>query len=78
MAKFIEIEAWIVVDADENYVVAPSPADAAERYGEEVGDSHDAPRRTICVKLKVPVPEVVQLAAEIPAETSDATLAVVQ
>jgi hypothetical protein len=76
MAKFIEVEAWVIVDGDENYVVSHDEESAAEKYGEDVGDAHATPRRTIKVKLTVPVPEVVELEAIIPEEAGGTELRV--
>jgi hypothetical protein len=68
MAKFIEVKAWVIVDGDENHVVGESQEAVTEKYGDEVGDDHSTPRRTICVTLTVPVPEVVRLAGEVAAD----------
>ena len=74
MPKYIEIEAWILVDGDENYAVSHDSESVTERYLEDVSDDNAVPRRTICVKLRVPVPEVVELSATIPEEPADAEL----
>lgn len=76
MAKFIEVEAWIIVDADENWVVAQDADDAATKYDEDVGSDASTARRTIRVTLKLPVPEVLELVAEVAAEPDAAELKV--
>lgn len=76
MAKFIEAEVWVIVDGDEQAIASEDLDHAHERYAEIVGEESTTPRRLIRVAIKVPVPEVVQVAIEIPAE-SDAVTAIV-
>jgi hypothetical protein len=75
MANLIEVEVVVIVDGDGNWVVSHDQESALEKYGEEYTDD-GSPRRTIRVTLKVPVPAVVELTAEIPEEAAAGELKV--
>lgn len=71
--EMIEIEAWVCVDADGQWVVAGNTDDLHRRYTEDIGEDTQTPRRTFCVKIKVPRPAVVEVEIEVPAEPDVAT-----
>jgi hypothetical protein len=75
-AKFVEVEAWVIVDEDGDYRVGITADDAEEAYDSDVGGGTALARRVFCVKLKVPVPKVVELVADVPAETVPSGLTV--
>jgi hypothetical protein len=75
-AELIEVEAWVLVDADGNWVVAANTDDLHTRYTEDVGDDTQTPRRTFCVKIRVPKPRVCELTAEVGEEAEPAGLKV--
>lgn len=75
MPKFIETEVWVIVDGDENVVASDDAEACHERYKEMVGEESTTPRRLIHVTMKVPVPEAVEVAVEIPAESQFRRLA---
>ena len=71
MPKFIEVEVWVLVDGDEQAIASEDRDHCHERYAEQIGEESTTPRRLIRVMLKVPVPEIVQVAVEIPAEAGE-------
>jgi hypothetical protein len=72
MQEFVEVECWVKVDADGDYVVAPSQSDCVEAFDDEYGES--GPTRLVCVLLRVPTPRVLEVRAELPGERTDATV----
>jgi hypothetical protein len=62
-----EIEVWVLVDEDGDFVVAKDAADLAERYDDEIGSDSAAARRVVKVTLKVDLPSHVELTGEAPA-----------
>lgn len=76
MPKFMEIEVWVKVNENEEYAVGHDADNCGDRYGEDCDDSPAIATRLICVTLKVPVPEVVEVRAEIPAESNVVSVSV--
>jgi hypothetical protein len=72
----VEVQAWVLVDADGSWVVGKNPDELHERYVEDVGEETGTPRRVFSITLKVPVPTVVELVADVPAETAPSGLTV--
>jgi hypothetical protein len=70
----LELEVWVVVDENGDYVVANSQADAALRYAEDVNG--DGAQRQFRIVLNVPAPRPVELVADVPAESDAGTLRV--
>jgi hypothetical protein len=75
MPKFITIECWVAVNESGDYECGQSREEAAERLQDGHGGEGEA-RRVICCTLTVPVPETVNLRAEIPVEADTAELRV--
>ena len=67
----IEVEVFVLVDAAGDYAVGNSPEAAREKYGEDVGPLEDTDGfRLVKVLLNVPLPEVVELAGDVPPQGS--------
>lgn len=73
MPKFITIEAWVAVNENADHEVGCNREEASERLQEAHGGEGEA-LRVICVTLVVPVPETVNLRAEIPVDGDTAEL----
>ncbi len=70
-----EVELWILVDENGDYVAAREAADLAVRYEEEIGGGPELARRVVKVVVKVPVESFVTLCGTVPAE-GEASLSV--
>ena len=54
--KIAEVEVWMVVDCDGDFVVAKDESDLDELYTEGISIDASVPRRKIKVVLAVPLP----------------------
>ena len=69
----VEIGIMVMVDADGNWEIGVDADDLTERWTQNVGDPAEiAARRVVKVKVKVPVPAVVELSGEVAAEPAAA------
>jgi hypothetical protein len=68
MTTTTQIQVWVLVDGAGDYAVGVDRDTTEERFG-EVGSG--GPRRPVCVKLTIPLPEPVVLTATVPAQRSD-------
>ncbi len=62
-----EIEVWVLVDSDGEYVVGKDQSDLGELYANDIGES-GAARRMIKLTVKVPVVAHVELTGTAPHE----------
>lgn len=64
-----QVEVWVLVDEDGNYVACEDAGDIHVRYDEVVGGDRDMlSMRRIKVTLTVPLPKPVELVGTVPAE----------
>ena len=75
MPRIIAIEVWVAVNENGDHEAGCSKEEVDQRIREAHGGEGDA-TRVICITLTVPVPETVNLRAEIPLDANTATLAV--
>lgn len=67
--EYAEIEVWVIVNESGEYDVGTDCDNAAERYAENIGGETGAVGiRQVRVTLKVPLPKVIELNAEVTAE----------
>lgn len=76
MATFKKVEVVVVVDADGEYAVGVDADDAGNNYDASYDTSVQIPRRLVRITLNVPLPQVVELEAEIPEEPATGELTV--
>jgi hypothetical protein len=76
MSKRIEIRVLVLIDSEGYWVVGTDDDEIHERYTEVVGEDTSSPRRLVAINLKVPLPTVVELNGEVPAETEVSDLTV--
>lgn len=69
MARTTTVEVWVAVDEDGGYVVGSSREDAVESADAEKG------YRLVKATLTVPVPEVIELTADVSSDEPQATVA---
>lgn len=69
------LEVWVVVDADGDYAVGTDEETACDAFDSEVGGNHG--RRVVKMSVTVPLPAVIELTGEVPAEPEPAALKVV-
>ncbi len=67
--KSATIELWVLVDAGGDFGFGRSGEEAAEHYEENIGGFPGA-SRLVKVTLNVPLPVVVELTGDVPAEAS--------
>lgn len=72
-----ELEIWVLVDENGNYVVTTDSGDLEEQYDNAVGEGSGVDRRTIKLILYVPKLQVTVLTGEVPDLTSTGKLTVV-
>lgn len=70
-----ELEVWIKVDESGDYSVGTDAESCVEKYGEEY-DDNTQPSRLIKVVIKVPAPQVVDVAVNVPDQPNTATATV--
>ena len=63
--KTCEVEVWVLVDADGNYVASASEDALADLYDADVGADASTGRRVVKVTLTVPLPQTVELTGEV-------------
>jgi hypothetical protein len=74
MARYIDAEVYVVVDEDGNYEAAKTAEAAFELYGNDItvpeADGNSAPvgMRVVKVKVRVPVPAMIEVAAVVSEE----------
>lgn len=69
-AKMIEVQVWILVDSDGDYVIATDQDDVHTKYVEDVSEESSLPKRLVCVTLQVPAPQMVHVKATLPEESA--------
>lgn len=76
-AKTMEVEVFVLVDADGSYIAREDVSDLATAYAEHVGElSAQDGFRVVKVKLTVPLPELIEVTGTIPADEEPSTLTV--
>ena len=71
--EFATVEVWIVVDAAGDSASGRDLDEAKEHYTEQIGALEDSEGfRSVCVKVKVPLPEVCTLEVEAEAPEMEA------
>ena len=71
------VDLWACVDSNGDYAVGSSDEAAREKYEEDVGALNEvAGFRLVKVAVTVPLPEVIELEVEAPAEEAQAAAAV--
>lgn len=71
------VEVWVLVDAAGEVVAGTSEEQAAERYGEEVGElAAAAGFRMVKLTLTVPLPKPIEITATVADAEEVATVAV--
>jgi hypothetical protein len=68
MSKMTEIRVLVLIDEEGEWVIGKDDDELHERYTEAVGEDTAAARRVVAITLKVPLPTVVELNGEVPAE----------
>ena len=76
MAEIKEVEMFLMIDENGDYVIATEEGNLGDAYDEDIDGGSDTARRIICVKLKVPLPQIVTLVASVPAEPEPSELTV--
>jgi hypothetical protein len=77
VTDLVEVEVWVMVDEEGQSVVCGDKDKLQERWEEEVGDfDPGTAKRLIRATIRVPMPCVVELEAEIAAEPGAAELKV--
>ena len=71
-----EIEVWVKVDEQGSWEVGTDADNCAERFTENVGDEASYATRLVLVKLRIPLPKVIEVSAEIPDEPSEVEISV--
>jgi hypothetical protein len=75
--EMVDVEIWVMVDGEGNYVCHPDQASLTDEYEKEVGALDAAvPTRVIRIRVKVPKPQTVELSAEVAAEPAAGALRV--
>ena len=70
-------EVFLVIDQAGDYAVGNSPEAAREKYAEDIGELSEAEGfRMVKLAVRVPLPELVELAVEVPAVGNAALLAI--
>lgn len=69
----IEVEVWVAVDAEERVWAHEDLDTLKERLAE---DDASITRRVVRVTIKLPVPTEIEVAVELPAESSEAVVTV--
>jgi phosphoenolpyruvate carboxylase len=77
MAAVKEVEVFVMVDENGDYVATHIAERLTDLYEEDVNDDHGLGRRVIRITIKVPLPEIVDLKGEVPVEAEPTGLVVV-
>lgn len=72
----VQIEVWVLIDANGKYVVGREQDDLKGAYEEHVGDLDTLAQRLVRVTLTVPKPRAVEVAATIAEEPAAAGVTV--
>jgi hypothetical protein len=73
----VQVEVWVLIDADGEYVACEDGDTIHERYDEVIaGDRDTTPMRRIKVTLTVPKPRTVELVGTVQAEPESGELRV--
>lgn len=73
MADMTEVEVWVAVDCEGNHYVG---ADYDALYSACNDNDCATERRVVCVTIKLPKPEAIQVTVELPAESSECKVTV--
>ena len=74
-AKTMQIEVFVLIDADGSYIAREEYGDLATAYAEHVGElSAQDGFRVVKVKLTVPLPELIEVTGTIPADEEPSAL----
>lgn len=73
--KTVQVEVWVVVDAQGAYGVGPDEQAACDQFSED-NSFDDGPTRRVRVVLTIPVPTTIEVSAVIPPEPAGATVSV--
>jgi hypothetical protein len=72
-----EIECFVLIDENGDYAIATEQSCLMEAYNDNIGgDLRELASRIIAVKLTVPTPTVITVAATLPAQNDKATVTV--
>jgi hypothetical protein len=66
----VQVDVWVVVDEDGNYVAHTDRDALEERYEDEVGRTSGGATRVLKLSVKVPLPKPVELSAEVGEEAA--------
>lgn len=77
--KTVDIEVWVLVDENGDYVAIDDDVDALEqRYDDAIGGVSNLARRIIQITLKVPIPVPIKLWGTVPPEPSEGELKIAE
>lgn len=71
----LEVEVWVRVNEQGEYEVGTTCEECSSRYRDSGSDT-DLPDRLVCVTLKLPAPQAVQVTATLSEETSETQVTV--
>ena len=76
MPNMRTIEVWVAMNEDGKHEAGTDRAEAGSRLHDAYGprDMSGEPIRMLCITLTVPAPEVINLAATVPAEDAEVEL----
>lgn len=75
--QYTTIEVWVTVDADGDYECGPDAAVADERFEENISDlTGTNGLRRVKLSVTLPLPKVIEIAAEVTADEADPTVTV--
>lgn len=70
-AKTVEVTVWVLIDQDGNAVSDCLPEHLKDEYEADIGDYDETQaHRIVKLKIKVPLPKVIELAGEVPEEVT--------
>lgn len=73
----VDIEVWVMVDEDGDYVVEVDSSQLKDRYEQDIGELNgEKATRLVKLTVKMPKPKAVELTAEIGDETPAVTVKV--
>ena len=72
--KWVDVELYVMVDENGDYVVAKEGGHLAEAYDDDVGCDSQTARRILTLKLRVEKPRTVELMADVPLQADGAEL----
>lgn len=71
-----EIEFFVMVNADGEYVVHREESELGDQWDSDIGGSAPINTRTYAIKLAVPVPKVIEVSATLPNTDGPVTVTV--